>query len=314
VLPETSQAADIDGLESTLREVEPIFRDGAFAMPSFQEVLTARQFADEINAGRLSVRDAYEQFWSYEEDAELWDLPRDREWRALLLAWRPVLTYMAQFLISEKAEEFVDVISDGYFRAEKELKTRKRRTNYYNPFLDELLFLDTIGFSHNKKVSWVKSFREEYGHLEGIRFREEEMADMYEHSRSDWEEEYKQTDMESALKSDDIDTVIRALMTLAYIGKDRPEIKRKFFPKLIELIDTDNFNYGKADPFEFSFSVHWHANNAILQMSNTKEDLPFLLYAMDRHRDEDHASLHRVYSIHQRLKPQGYVAQKRLVA
>ena len=49
-------------------------------------------------------------------------------------------------------------------------------------------------------------------------------------------------------------------------------------------------------------------------MSNTKEDLPFLLYAMDRHRDEDHASLHRVYSIHQRLKPQGYVAQKRLVA
>ena len=98
-------------LDQTLMEIEPIFRrtNGIFQSthPSFQEVLTAKQFADEINSGKLSIEDAYKYFWSYEEDAKLWGLPKDREWRALLPDWEPVLLYGAFMLKNEKAKELV---------------------------------------------------------------------------------------------------------------------------------------------------------------------------------------------------------------
>ena len=89
-------------LDQTLMEIEPILRstDGVFQSthPSFQKVLTAKQFADEINSGRLSVRDAYEQFWSYEEDAKLWGLPKDKEWRAILPSYVSIILNLAYHL------------------------------------------------------------------------------------------------------------------------------------------------------------------------------------------------------------------------
>ena len=44
-------------LDQTLMEVEPIFRDGAFVMPSFQESLTALQIVEELKSGELSCDD-----------------------------------------------------------------------------------------------------------------------------------------------------------------------------------------------------------------------------------------------------------------
>jgi len=105
----------IQTLETQLVEVKPIFKDGVFVMPSFQEVLTARQFTDEINSGRLSVKEAYTNFWSYEEDAGLWGLPKDREWRAVLPAWRPILVDITDKIKNEKVEELVSVMVQGYF-------------------------------------------------------------------------------------------------------------------------------------------------------------------------------------------------------
>ena len=49
-------------LDQTLTEVEPIFGQVGdsfdFTHPGFQEVLTARRFAREINSGELSIEDA----------------------------------------------------------------------------------------------------------------------------------------------------------------------------------------------------------------------------------------------------------------
>jgi len=138
-------------LEQTLSEVEPILRevDGRFSFshPSFQEVLTARQFADEINSGKLSVRDAYVNFWSYDEingpsgvkeryadwrdwdlvwmglikDKRLWDSEKlaDNSCKILLPAWRNVLLYMAGILESDKAQELMDIINENYLKCKQ---------------------------------------------------------------------------------------------------------------------------------------------------------------------------------------------------
>src|SRR3989339_558395 len=141
-------------LDQTLMEVEPIFREVddrfSFTHPSFQEVLTAKQFADEINSGELSVRDAYVNFWSYEEDAELWGLPKDREWRALLPAWRNVLLHVVSMLSDDKAQQLVDAISECYnsFIKNKKIDSRPEgrvirkfsSRGYYTPFTFDFEF------------------------------------------------------------------------------------------------------------------------------------------------------------------------------
>ena len=85
-----------------LLDIEPILRctDGVFqpSHPSFQEVLTAAQFADEINSGRLPVKEAFINFWSYEEDAKLWGLPKDKEWRAILPSYVSIILNLAYHL------------------------------------------------------------------------------------------------------------------------------------------------------------------------------------------------------------------------
>ena len=55
-------------------------------MISFAETLVAEEFAEAINSGRLSVEDAYNNFWSYEEDSKLWNLAGDKRWRSILPA------------------------------------------------------------------------------------------------------------------------------------------------------------------------------------------------------------------------------------
>src|SRR3989338_942218 len=138
-------------LDQILMEIEPIFRgsNGAFQFtrPSFQEILTAKQFADEINSGALSVRDAYVNFWSYEEDADLWGLPKDREWRALLPAWEKVLLHMAPLLNITSAQKLVDVVSRSYFNSGDIFGGKD-----YNPFFDELCFVSKLVKASGRKI------------------------------------------------------------------------------------------------------------------------------------------------------------------
>ncbi|HAM37097.1 TPA: hypothetical protein DCP42_00005, partial [Patescibacteria group bacterium] len=112
-------------LDQTLTEVEPVFREVddrfSFTHPSFQEVLTAKQFADEINSGALSVRDAWTHCWSYEEDAELWGLHKDQEWRALLPDWRLLLLNISTSIQDKKIEELVNQLVSSYLGAENEI-------------------------------------------------------------------------------------------------------------------------------------------------------------------------------------------------
>ena len=118
-------------LDQDLMEIEPILRgtDGTFQFthPSFQEVLTDNQFADEINSGKLSVRDAWVHFFSYEEDVELWELPKDREWRALLPDWTRIINIVIS-LLPYSESEFQSVLQNSY-----EL-TKDKFDGNYNPF------------------------------------------------------------------------------------------------------------------------------------------------------------------------------------
>ena len=102
------------------------------AMFSFQEQLTAMRFAKEINARRLSIEDSYMHFWSYEEDARLWKLPKGKEWRALLPAWKRILVLTGSMLDKSYAEKLVDIMAKSYSGA-KRLPNR----DCYNPFQED---------------------------------------------------------------------------------------------------------------------------------------------------------------------------------
>ncbi len=101
----------------------------------FDEELTAESFAEEINSGRLSVQDAYRNFWSYEEDAELWGLPKEQEWRALLPAWKNILSYILLLLKPSPALELADIA----YNQEKEY--RSLSSFGFDPFNEDLCLI-----------------------------------------------------------------------------------------------------------------------------------------------------------------------------
>jgi len=73
-------------------------KDKEFIHDSYFEFFLARYFADNINSGILSIKDAYVNFWSYEEDAKLWGLPKDKEWRAILPSYVSIILNLAYHL------------------------------------------------------------------------------------------------------------------------------------------------------------------------------------------------------------------------
>jgi len=116
-------------LDSLLIEVGPILASSQFSHPSFREVLTARQFADEINSGRLSVKSATYSLWLYDSYGDVLaaqdnsgycdDLPYGCyfEPTGLKSEWSQVLAHMAGMLNEDKAKEFVDIV--GEFHKDK---------------------------------------------------------------------------------------------------------------------------------------------------------------------------------------------------
>jgi hypothetical protein len=120
----------------------------AFVHDTYKEYFLAKFFADRINNNKLSIKDAYQKFWSYVEDKKLWDLEKlsDDECRALLPAWNNVLLYLAGMLKAEKARTFVSIASRSYKVAEKKLNSEE-----YNPFFDNIYFIS--GFIINSKIA-----------------------------------------------------------------------------------------------------------------------------------------------------------------
>jgi len=125
----------------------------------FNEELTAELFAEEINSGRMDVKDAYIYFWSYEEDKELWDLPK-RNMRSLLPAWENMLSYLSDMLEDSKLRTIMDTLTKSYLEMDKIIEARYTRetTSFsyknekgesvflgiYNPFEEDFRFIAHI--------------------------------------------------------------------------------------------------------------------------------------------------------------------------
>ena len=106
-------------LEQTLAEVGPIFNKGSFPLASMQEVMTAKQFADEINSDRLSVKDTYLNFWSH-IDSKITEL-LGKDFRMVLPDWKLVLHHLPGMLYENIACELVEVVSESYIKYKNEL-------------------------------------------------------------------------------------------------------------------------------------------------------------------------------------------------
>jgi hypothetical protein len=105
-------------LDGLLVEVGPILNSSQFTHPSFREVLAARQLADEINSGSLSVSDAYADVWSCVPDNKPGNIPAD--FRIAAPSWRQHLVRLSSMLSDSKAGEFIQVVSENYFANQEE--------------------------------------------------------------------------------------------------------------------------------------------------------------------------------------------------
>lgn len=119
----------------------------SFIHDTFIDFFLAKLFIDEINSGNLSVEYAYRQFWSYEEDNELWKLDSNTEYRAFLSSWEKILLWVAPSLKQEKAEELVNIglksfkqFIETYWNKSYLSFDYKEQKRYYNPFLEQLVF------------------------------------------------------------------------------------------------------------------------------------------------------------------------------
>jgi hypothetical protein len=89
-------------LDNLLSEVSPILNSSQFTHHSFLEVLAARELANEINSGKVSVRVAYAKIIGM----------HIADYNFINPDWWPVMHHMVGMLSEEKAREMVDTISD----------------------------------------------------------------------------------------------------------------------------------------------------------------------------------------------------------
>ena len=114
----------------------------------FNEQLTAEYFADEINRGRLSIKDAYKYFWSYVISINLSKQPMNEEWIALRNDWENPLLYIVSYLKPEKVEEFVNITSKTYFAHADEFRDVTNWHQHYQPVLEDFWLISQIVHEH----------------------------------------------------------------------------------------------------------------------------------------------------------------------
>ncbi len=144
------------GFDHILNSVEAVLQGNGsfhFTHPSFREVLAARQFADEINSGKLDVKHAASALWIYdhygdlmaaqEESASWDDLPHRCyfETDGLRSEWKPVLARMAGMLNPGKAREFVDAVGAFHKKAIKRLNSGSIMSLDEDPAREDLEFV-----------------------------------------------------------------------------------------------------------------------------------------------------------------------------
>ena len=123
------------------------------AMFSFQEQLTAQKFAKDINSGRISVEYAYMHFWSYEEDRDLWGLPKGSESRNLLPAWKNIVLKVYNLCDRSKKDAMFDAITRSYLDTRGKLEKTSVKldqtqsnpletfeTEWFNPFFEDMYY------------------------------------------------------------------------------------------------------------------------------------------------------------------------------
>jgi hypothetical protein len=122
------------------------------AMPvmlSLGEELVAEEFAQEINAGRISIEDAYKHFWSYVEDKELWGLNvlSDEDCRALLPAWRNVFIDLFEIIDYNLKIKFSYLTTKNSFNFQS-LFGQSKIFEHYSPFEDDLFLTARLFLSN----------------------------------------------------------------------------------------------------------------------------------------------------------------------
>lgn len=137
-------------LEDELGSMNLLFKEEQqgscdFVHKTWQEFFMARWFADEINSGRTSAAEAYDNYWSYDMTPIA-----GVQGRSVLPAWHKVLRFMAPMLRKEKARQLADILCHSYYAASKELAKKE-----INPFYDDLLLFASCYSSlriSNKKL------------------------------------------------------------------------------------------------------------------------------------------------------------------
>jgi len=106
-----------------------------FVHDNYKDFFLAHWFAEQIHSGNLSIQDAYIQFWSYEEDPELWGLDTNKIWRSILPSWRTAVSYFHDFLLPRYAKELENLVLSSFRMSEDTIDYG------YNPFGDDQFIL-----------------------------------------------------------------------------------------------------------------------------------------------------------------------------
>jgi hypothetical protein len=134
----TDPVFSIDSNRSLHREFVP-----------FNEELTAELFADEINSGRMSVKNAYNNFWSFEIDTTFWGV----RGRVLLPDWKPILISLSRLLNDSKSKELFDIVRKTDGKTHMNIK--------FDPYIDNFDFSYELATSKYMKEKVGKPLAKE---------------------------------------------------------------------------------------------------------------------------------------------------------
>ena len=89
----------------------------AFVHDTFRDYFSAKYFAEEINEGRVSVRDAYVDYWTCVKDKIFFDLgsSSDKDVRDLLPEWKGTIEFLIKMLEEDKQLELASALCENYF-------------------------------------------------------------------------------------------------------------------------------------------------------------------------------------------------------
>jgi hypothetical protein len=112
-----------------------------FVHDTLRDFFLAKSFAEKINSEKLSVNDAYVNYWSYVEDKELWGLENlaDDDCRAVLPDLKSSLSYLFQMLNKNDSEEFLQIFRAAHLKSKLVLDE-----DNYLPFSEDYQFAEVL--------------------------------------------------------------------------------------------------------------------------------------------------------------------------